>query len=221
MAKTITTATTTPAIPPRVSQRVMRQADRTTGARKGARPAPPAPVEPDEEVTLKPRTVKLIDGIRPGFRAHVTEFARFHSKAEDLAPPFMRAYAAYQADTGASFVSFVRFLDPDVPADREGYKAHTVYMAADYLRRLVAQPEGETVEDADRPAGMSEAFVRLLAAIVALIPGNQVERLWGVIGSELKWSERRVTTLRTQVEQAEPLLESHVERNALVVDSSA
>lgn len=222
MAKTVTTptTTTTPGRVPRVSKRVMQQADQDVSrlTHKGAR-APAAPAAEEQPPALKPRTEKLIDGIRAPFRAHVAEFRRMDAKAAELAPPFMRAFAAYQADTGgASFISFVRTLDPSVPADRDGYRSNDTYRAADYLRRLVAPETGEVVEDPNRPAGMSEAFVRLLAAIVALIPGNQVERLWGIIGEELHWSERRVANLRTEVDEAQPLIDSHVERNALVVE---
>lgn len=216
MAKTLATTMTTTRTVSRRAPITRQPASRT------ARPiVAPEPEEVEEEPQLKPRTLKLIDTIRAPFRHHVAEFGRFHAKAEDLAPPFMRAFAAYQADTGASFVAFVRHIDPTVPADRDGYKANGTYMAADYLRRLVATPQGSTVEDADRPAGMSEAFIRLLAAIVALIPGNQVEKLWGVIGAELHWSERRVQNLRTEVDAATPLIESHVERNSLVVEAAA
>lgn len=225
MAKTqtATRTRTAPAMPLRVPQRVAREADRSLSRSAVARAAratePAIEDEPEDEVTLKPRTIRLIDGIRAPFRAHLSEFVRMHSKAEDLAPEFMRAFIAYQADTGSTFVNFVRYLDPDVPSGPgQPYKSHSTYMAADYLRRLVAAPQGETVENPDAPAGMSEAFVRLLAAVIALIPGNQVERLWTIIETELKWTTGRVTKLRAQVEEAEPLVPSHVEHNSLVVD---
>lgn len=229
MAKQLVTSSTRTAPPPAVLTRPRTRPRGGNGHVKGA-PATRASAraasrpEPEPEVeapSLKPRTVRLIDGIRAGFSSYVAEFIRFNRKAADIAPDFMKAYKAYEADTSGTFVSFVRMLDPEVPeGPGQPYKGHPTYNAADYLRRLVAdeEREGEEVEDRDKPAGMSEAFVRLLAAIVALIPGNQVEKLWGIVGSELRWSERRVQTLREQVEQADPLLEAHPEGRGLAVE---
>jgi hypothetical protein len=188
-------------------------------------------VEEEEDMpSLTKRTQRRIEDIRAPFKSHVTAFGHMDDKAQDIAPDFMRAFNAWKGETNGSFVTFVRLLDDTVPANRDpdpkdrgnqGYRSHRTYRAADYLRRLVAAPEEgeEGVEREGGPASVSDAFVRLLAAIVALIPGNQVDKLWTVIGTELKWSERRVATLREQVQDVEPLVEAHVEQRQVVVET--
>lgn len=176
---------------------------------------------------LKARTLRLIEGVRAPFKAHVTIFGHMDEKAADLAPEFMKAFRTWEAETSGSFVTFVRLFDDTVPANRDpdpkdrenqGYRNHRSYRAADYLRRLVPGEEGEEKKpDRDAPLPVSEAFVRLLAAIVALIPGNQVEKLWEILGTELHWSKTKVDGLRTQVEEVEPLMEATAERGHLTV----
>jgi hypothetical protein len=179
---------------------------------------------------LKASTLRRIEAVRPAFKAHVTMFTHMDKKAGELAPDFMRAFRMWKAETEGSFVTFVRLFDDTVPVNRDpdpkdrqnqGYRAHSTYRAADYLRRLVPVEEGEREESDERagPLSVSVAFVRLLAAIVALIPGNQVEKLWEVIGTELQWSERKVSTLREEVEEVEPLVEAKAERGHLAVES--
>lgn len=207
--------------------------------RKPGRPrAIPAPTDAgtdeliediEAQTPLKARTSRLIENIRAPFKTHVTMFGHMDEKAADLAPDFMKAFRAWEAETEGSFVTFVRLFDDTIPANRDpdpkdrgnqGYKNHRAYRAADYLRRLVPGEEAEREKpDRDAPLPVSEAFVRLLAAIVALIPGNQVEKLWEIIGSELHWSEGKVTTLRTQVEEVEPLVEAKTDRGHLSVEA--
>lgn len=182
----------------------------------------------EAEPQLKRGTTRLIEDVRRPFHAHVTAFGTMHRKSVELAPSFMRAFGAYQADTGGTFVAFVRLFDDTVPPNRDpdpnersniGYRNHPTYRAADYLRRLAPLERAAEVEDHERPAGMSEAFVRLLAAIVTLIPEAQRARLWAIVGDELHWTERRVETLRTEVEQAEPLVEAGISKHHLTVSA--
>lgn len=178
---------------------------------------------------LSKRVARRIEDVRAPFRTHVTAFGHMDEKAQDIAPDYMAAFAAWRAETEGNFVTFVRLFDDTVPANRDpdpadknnqGYKNHRTYRAADYLRRLAPLVEEgeEGREEREGPTSVSDAFVRLLAAIVALIPGNQVEKLWEVIGKELHWSERRVTTLRESVQDVEPLVEAHVEQRQVVVE---
>jgi hypothetical protein len=226
------TRSTLPAKRYRAPETATAQASKRKGTRPAARvPEPEPEVEEEEGPQLSRRTSKRIEDIRAPFRTHVTAFGHMDEKAQDLAPDFMRAFNAWKAETDGTFVTFVRMFDEDVPPNRDpdpkdrtnlGYRNHRTYRAADYLRRLVAAPEegAEGVERGDRegPSSVSEAFVRLLSAIVALIPGNQVDKLWGLIGSELHWSERRVASLREQVQDVEPLVEAHVEQRQVVIE---
>jgi hypothetical protein len=185
----------------------------------------------EEQPELSRRVMRRIEDVRAPFKTHVTMFGHMDEKAADLAPDFMKAFRAWKDETKGSFVTFVRMFDDTVPVNRDpdpkdrantGYKAHRTYRAADYLRRLVPGEEGEEAAEKEGggPVSVSDAFVRLLAAIVALIPGNQVEKLWEVIGTELHWSQGKVATLRTSVEEVEPLVEARVERNTLVVEEA-
>lgn len=218
----------------RSTRAVMAPPPRRPGRpRKTVEPTPePSGIEDgaDTVVPLKARTVRLIDAVRVPFKTHVTMFGHMDEKAADLAPGFMRAFDSWKAETDGSFVTFVRLFDDTIPANRDpdpkdrtnqGYRNHRAYRAADYLRRLAGPrdtEERDTGEEREGPLPVSMAFIRLLAAIVALIPGNQVEKLWEIIGSELHWTEGRVTTLRTQVEEVEPLVEAKADRGHLAVE---
>lgn len=174
----------------------------------------------DEPIVLKVRTQRIIDALRADFKPFIVAFGHFTEKRAQLAPRFMKAYDTWKEETQGTFVGFVRLLDPSVPADRDGYRAHRTYQAAENLRSLVqsdTEDERSTANDKDRPLGMSDAFVRLLAVIVALIPGNQVEKLWTLIGEELHWSPGKVTNLRASVEEVEPLVDAKAERGHLTV----
>ena len=224
----------------RTTRRTAAPMHPSVARRKPGRPrATPAPTDAgvDELIEdiegpapLKARTTRLIEAVRTPFKTHVTMFGHMDEKAADLAPDFMKAFRSWKAETNGAFVTFTRLFDDTIPVNRDpdpkdrentGYRNHRAYRAADYLRRLVPGEESEQDEREDKegPLPVSTAFVRLLAAIVALIPGNQVEKLWEIIGSELHWSEGKVTTLRSQVEEVEPLVEAKTDRGHLMVEA--
>jgi hypothetical protein len=121
----------------------------TTRVTSTAKDAPPtASVTPDAPkdapAKLTGPLVRAVDTLRVVFNTFLTEFNALEARREDIAPRFMRTFGKWQSETGGTFIAFVRVLVPDVPMTVKEYKFNRAYMAADYLRRLVAQQERAT-----------------------------------------------------------------------------
>lgn len=147
--------------------------------------------------TASPKTVHLIDELRRPFLAFVVEHGTMLATRAALAPRFMRAFTAFVTDTEGSFVEFCRTVDPKIPADREGYKAHPSYQAADYLRRLVAQTASpkEQRPASERPVTPLVALARMVATVLPLIDVNG--SIWRAFVKEMNWSERMAIRVQT------------------------
>lgn len=172
------------------------------------------------ELSVKVR--KLVDSIRSPFRSFTLSYAELTATRADLAPAFMKAFGAFQTETGHGFTDFVRFLDPSVGPTRADYRAHKAYQAADYLRRLVAQqarPKAATISGArstTSPATPLDGMARLIASLLPLIGADQVPRLWEAVTAELHWTERQSNALQHRVEQSTPLVAVKPPRGATV-----
>jgi hypothetical protein len=156
-----------------------------------------------EIAALTARTQHAIDAVRSDFLAYAKDSAALGTKKSTLAPKFMRAFEAWEEETEGTFVSFVRLYDVKVPEDRDSYKSHPTYMAADYLRRLVAQAARPKTKR--RSASPLEALARTLALIVPAL-GDDPTPLWDAFKSRLKWKDTQIHRLQSLVEHAEPLL---------------
>jgi hypothetical protein len=160
--------------------------------------------EVETVVKLSASTTKAIDGIRGQFDAYLVDFTGFAKSRTELAPRFMRAFGMWQAETGGTFISFVRLLHPEIPADREGYRNHAIYQAATYLQRVVV---GTTAgHEASVEASPNEAFARLVAAFLPMVSPSAIETFWQALHETLKWSEAHVERVKVKVEAAEPLV---------------
>lgn len=177
--------------------------------RKASAPAPQPRVArarvPAEVKEPTQKTLRLIDTIRPQFMAFVSDFAIITASREQLAPAFMKAFGAYQVETAGSFVSFVRLLDPTVPADAAGYRANSTYSAADYLRRKAAQQATPRVRVplSQRPATPLVALARLVATILPML--DEKDALWASFVQEMHWSDSQVARLQTIVNREGPV----------------
>ena len=151
--------------------------------------------------TLSAKTTKLIDGIREPFMSFADDFQALAATRAQLAPKFMKAFGAYQAESGGSFVSFVRFVDPTVPADREGYRTNNVYQAADYLRRLVATTEKASA-DPNAPVVTSpvDVIVDLLVTIQPVV--ENLDDIWAAFDTRYHWTTKRIARLQKMVGEA-------------------
>lgn len=147
---------------------------------------------------LTAATRRLVDGIRDEFDGFVDGYIALEADRDKIATHFMRAFNAWQKETDGTFVGFVRLLVPKVPEDRDGYKAHPAYQAADHLRRKVAdaQRERETPEVAeeDRPASTLTALERLIATVMPII--DPTGSIWSAFVKELNWSEEQAQRIR-------------------------
>lgn len=170
------------------------------------------------QIELSAKVRRLVDGIRGPFKSFVADFATLTATRSELAPTFMKACGAFQAETGQTFVDFVRVLDSTVGPARADYRTHRAYQSADYLRRLVAQSSRPKVANegqrAAAPATPLDGMARLLASMLPLLGADQITRLWETVGSGLHWSERQIAGLQHRVESAEALVNVRPPRGA-------
>lgn len=167
----------------------------------------------DTTTPLPAKLTKAIDTLRTTFRDFTDDFAALNLNREVLAPRFMKTFAQWQEATGGTFVDFVRILVPEVPGDREGYRAHPAYQSADYLRRIVQQ-EGREEETpvarahriASAPVNPRVAFARILGALLPLLSPETLPVLWQAAADTLHWSEATIKGMQTLVESAPPLV---------------
>lgn len=163
---------------------------------------------------LSEKVQTAIDSVQSQFVNFVQDFTSLNESREDLAPKFMKAFGAWQSETGGSFVAFVRLLVPDVPEDREGYRAHRAYQAADYLRRLTAAgsrkqetPVDRAARIASRPVSPQRAMARMVAAVLPLLAPETLDKLWQAMQAELRWSEQQVANLQQTTSEETPLVQ--------------
>jgi hypothetical protein len=169
--------------------------------------AAPASTEP-AEVVVSAKTQQLAAAVTGAFRSFVSESTTFFQTRAEVATPFMRAFLSFKKDTkaparpnGLGMADFVRrFFDPSVPADRDAYKKHKAFNAANNLARLYRDLHKPKKKAAGPPPETPlRAMARLVAAILPLLPADQVERLWSTIERELHWQGRRLNGLKADV----------------------
>lgn len=159
---------------------------------------------------LSAKVTKAVDAIKKPFVSFVKDFTSLAMRREELAPQFMKAFGMWQAETGSTFVEFVRFLVPEIPATRAEYRNHRAYQAADYLRRLTGNAARRPMTQSERqaaPAPPTDALARILASFMQVIPDNQKGHLWEALESQLHWTPRQVQRIQTQTEHVDPLVE--------------
>jgi hypothetical protein len=163
-------------------------------------------VQASEPVKLSAKITNQINALRPTFMGYAAEFGALDVKRNELAPKFMRAFHAWQAEAKGSFIAFVRLLDPSVPAERDGYRANTVYKAADYLRTKAAQLERaplSPVERSQRIANAPMPLDRVLAstfkAIMPLVGPDAMAAIYKALTLR-HWTDRQVERIKALVE---------------------
>lgn len=160
---------------------------------------------------LSSKVLRAIEEIKKPFTSFTKDFAAIAMRREELAPKFMKAFGLWQAETGGNFVTFIRHLDPSVGNTRNEYRTHRSYQAADYLRRIVAnvgrrEGAGGIEADVTGPVTPAEAFSRLLAAFMKLIPDSQINHLREAMQESLHWDLKRVDRSLEQATEAEPIV---------------
>lgn len=162
---------------------------------------------------------RTVVNLRQSFIAYTEDFRLVNESRAELAPKFMKAFAAYQQETGGGFLPFVRLFAPDMPensrpnADNEGYINHAAWQAANYLKRLADQqaraattPQQRAQDIANRPVPPTVAVARLVKAIMPLIQPNAEMQIWEALREQLNWPERMVERIRKEAKVIEPLV---------------
>lgn len=159
---------------------------------------------------LPAKVERAVKAITAPFRAFVKSFGALAVSREELSPKFMKAFGLWQAETGGTFVEFIRFLVPGVPSVRAEYRNHRAYQAADYLRRLAgnaARKPRTAAERASAPAPPTDVIARIMASLMEVIPeGRQQDTVWAALQSQAHWTNRQIQRLQTQVEHVDPLV---------------
>lgn len=165
-------------------------------------------------IELTARTQNLIDAIRKPFGSFVSAFAALEEKRSDLAPKFMKAYRAWASEADAGFTDFVRFLTPELAdADTKTIRASRAWQSADYLKRLDDKQRRAKERSArgevdpasvDRPATAAQAFPRVLASFVSMIPEDARMRFWETLGAEMHWDSQQIAKIQTSIKDAVP-----------------
>lgn len=161
----------------------------------------PTTTDDSKTSTPNPRIATMVRKLQPMFMAFAEGLTHLTTARSDLAPKFMKTFEAWAKETGGTFVEFVQQLDDKVPSDREGYKAHTSYMAADYLRRLQArlrQPR-EPVPEGERPVTPLVALAKIVATVLPAV--DPTGTIWAAFIAELHWSPEQAERLKALSEK--------------------
>lgn len=143
---------------------------------------------------LTVKVSKLLAELEPPFLAFAEGFAHLSTARSELAPQFMQACRAWQRETHGTFVAFVRLFDSTVPLHRAGYRAHTTYAAADYLRRLRNKRRGQSVPIEQRSVSPLVALARLVATVMPVV--DPTGTIWAAFVKAMNWSDEQAERLK-------------------------
>lgn len=146
---------------------------------------------------------RQVDALRKPFTAFSHQFGALTESRSALAPKFMKTFGVYLTQTGGTFVSFVRLLDATVPAERDAYRGHKSYQAAEYLRRLVSRRE-PGARSTSRGSSALVNFARMVKTVLPIVRGE--DTVWRALESECGFTARQITRLRSVVNATAPLL---------------
>lgn len=165
-----------------------------------------------ESVALKPmssRVQHMVDELRADFNHFTTDLGTLVQSRMQLAPKFMKAFRAWASEQPGpdrgKFTAFVRVLDPSVPEDRDGYRKHSSYQAAENLRSLEALA---ALEPAEPPKHLPATPMTALSRVVAMIlpTFSDESALWGAFRSKLHWNENQIERLQAAVKKQRELV---------------
>lgn len=143
------------------------------------------------EPGLSVRVTTQIAALRTPFMAFSEGFAQLTVSRADLAPRFIKVFEAWKKETNGTFVLFVHTLDPKMPMERDSYRNHPTYQAADYLRRLQTGTARtrEPVPLAERPVTPLLALARLVATVMPAV--DPTGNIWDTFVHAMHWTDRQ------------------------------
>lgn len=171
-----------------------------------------------DHISVSPELKAAITFLRPKLQGFADEYKALTIKKGELAEPFMDGAALWARETGRSFVDYVRAIDPTVPGDREGYRTHTSYMAADYLRRAATVGSARAGNNAGgraaRPTRTNATgrMARLLATVLKIVKAEDHAAIWQAIADQLAMTPRQITGLKAATDATQPLFTLEAKR---------
>lgn len=148
----------------------------------------------DTSTTLTARVGKLLAELETPFLAFAEGFAHLSTARSELAPQFMQTCRAWQRETHGTFAGFVRLFDPTVPLHRAGYRAHSTYQSADYLRRLRGKRRGDSLPLDQRAVSPLVALARLVATVMPAV--DPTGTIWAAFVRAMHWSDEQAERLK-------------------------
>lgn len=172
------------------------------------------PAADTEDATPKPLGLKVRNAVRDitdTFLSFAHSFAAVATKRDEFAPRFMKVFEMWQEETGGSLAAFCRLFDETVPEVTKDYKKHSTYMAADYLRRKVADAAREAEASKrgrkrKKPASPRNALVRLVSSILPLFAESERDHLVDALSKRLNWSDDQARNVVTQATEETPII---------------
>lgn len=144
------------------------------------------------------RLTSLIESLRVDFTAIASALTSLSVRRAHFAPVFMRAFRAWERETGRPFVAFVQQLDPTVPAEKSEYVQHRSFQAACYLRRIDEAPETR----AGSRKGTMTPLAVLACVLRSSVAPEHVDFAISQVRHVSKWHDRDVKRLRDRVAKA-------------------
>lgn len=162
----------------------------------------------------KPLGLKVRNAVRDiadTFLAFAHSFAAVTTKRDEFAPRFMKVFEMWREETNGGLAAFVRLFDESVPTKTADYKKHSAYMAADYLRRKVADAEraaqtSKRGRKRKKPASPRHALVRLVSSILPLFAEAERDTLVDAMAKRLNWSEDQARNIITDAADESPII---------------
>lgn len=171
-----------------------------------------------DKISVSPELKAAITFLRPKFEGFTEEYAALTIKKGELAEPFMDGAALWARETSRSFVDYVRAIDPTVPGDRDSYRQHKSYQAADYLRRSatlgVSRAGNNAGGRAARPTRTNATgrMARLLATVLKIVKTEDHAAIWQAIADQLAMTPRQITGLKAATDATQPLFTLEAKR---------
>jgi hypothetical protein len=162
------------------------------------------------ETDLSAKVKNAMDAIKQPFMSFAKGLSAINQKRGELAPRFMKAFGFWQAETGGTFVQFVRAIDPSIGEKRDEYRNHPTYQAADYLRRLQGAAGRTQTNDGQeqvQQTSPTDALARFMATLLNMIPEGRHAVIKTAMEQELHWDTRRIENLFKTATNVVPIFE--------------
>lgn len=145
-----------------------------------------------------------IEELRPAFRELGHGLDQLTRKRTEVAPLFMRAYQIWRREIKRPFIAFVHELDPTMPVkDRNAYRQHRSYRAAQYLLQLAEQPEKVAGSRGLTPLAMLAVTIKSFLPLCGSV--REQKHALEALTKTSRWRESDIRRLTATIRRAKPI----------------